>query len=123
LTPLLRVFGRRARPVSLVSPRLRRRAEIEIVEDDITVPGRFPAGFDVIRVANLVQRAYFDEPTLRTIVVNLRERLRDGGLLVICRTTEAGVNDATIFRRTGGRFTAEASLNGGAEVRDLVLAL
>jgi hypothetical protein len=123
LIPALRIFARRTRPVSLVSSQLRGRAEIELVRDDITVPGHFPERFDVIRVANLVQPAYFDERTLRTIAVNLRDRLRDGGLLVICRTAQDGVNHATIFRRFGDRFSSEASINGGSEVQDLVLAL
>ncbi|HXR29820.1 MAG TPA: hypothetical protein VN752_01600 [Solirubrobacterales bacterium] len=123
LIPSLRVFARRARPVSLVSAELRRRAEIELVRDDVTVPGRFAERFDVIRVANLLQPTYFDERTLRTIAVNLRDRLRDGGLLVICRTAEDEINRATIFRRRGDRFSSEASINGGSEVEDLVLAL
>jgi len=122
LTPILRAFSGRARPVSLVSAELRRRGEVEVVRDDVTVPGRFAASFDVIRAANLVQPAYFDERTLRTIVANLRSRLRDGGLLVICRTGEDGLNRATIFRLSGARFSPLASLNGGAEIERLVLS-
>ncbi len=139
LVPILRALGGRARhvdagvtsprrgliqrPVSLVSPELRRRPEIELVRDDVTVAGSFAESFDVIRVANLVQPAYFSQSTLVSIVANLRDRLRDGGLLAICRTTEDGVNKATIFRRRGDHFCAEASLNGGSEVAELVLAL
>ena len=123
--PMAPVVPRRwvHRSVPLVSPELHRRQDIEIVQDDITTPGRFPLAFDVIRVANLVQRVYFDDDTLRKIVINLRDRLRDGGILIICRTTENGVNHATIFRRTGDCFVFDASINDGAEVRDLVLAL
>jgi hypothetical protein len=139
LVPLLRAVAGRARrveaaaaaphrglvrrPVSLVTPALRRRAQIELVPDDVTVAGSFAESFDAIRVANLVQPAYFDQRTLREIVVNLRDRLRDGGLLAICRTTEEGVNKATIFRRRGDHFSSEASLNGGSEVAELVLTL
>ncbi len=111
------------RSVSLVSAELRRRPQIEIVQDDITAAGRFAQRFDVIRVANLVQRAYFDESSLRKVVSNLRERLRDGGILIICHTMEDGVNHATIFRRTGDQLVAEESINGGVEVSDLILAL
>jgi hypothetical protein len=121
LVPALRLFTRRSRPVSLVSAALRRRPEVEVVRDDVTVPGRFRQRFDVIRAANIVQPAYFDERTLRTIAANLRDRLRDGGLLVICRTGEDGVNRGTVFRRRGDRLSSEASINGGSEVRDLVL--
>jgi hypothetical protein len=125
LGPLLRLLapvGRR-RPVPLVVPELRARGEIELVQDDITAPGRFAGTFDVVRAANLVQPGYFDEETMRTILTNLRERLRNGGLLVLCRTTAERDNRATIFRRRGERFLAEASLNGGSEVSELVLSL
>lgn len=123
LAPILRALAPRARPVPLVSPRLLRRPEIELVRDDATGPGRFPARFDAVRVANLLQPAYFDEPTIGRIAANLRERLRDGGLLAVCRTDEDGINRATIFRRRGEGLTPEASLNGGSEVEDLVLSL
>jgi hypothetical protein len=139
LVPFLRALAARARrvdagaavpyrglvkrPVSLVSPELRRRPEIELVRDDVTVAGSFTESFDAIRVANLVQPAYFDQKALVDIAMNLRDRLRDGGLLAICRTTEKGVNKATIFRRRGDHFSSEASLNGGSEVAEVVLAL
>jgi hypothetical protein len=123
LSLALRGLGRWARPVPLVSPRLLRRPEIELVGDDVTVAGRFPQRFDVVRVANLLQPSYFDPATIGRIAANLHERLREGGLLVVCRTGEDGVNRATIFRRRGEGFTPEASLNGGSEVEDLVLAL
>jgi hypothetical protein len=123
LIPVLRLLARRSRPVPLVSPQLRRHGEIEVVRDDVTVPGRFAESFDAIRAANLVQPAYFDERTLRTIVANLRDRLREGGLLVLCRTAEDGANRATIFRRRGRDLVAEVSLNGGSEIEALVLSL
>jgi hypothetical protein len=139
LAPILRVVAARARridagaeaphrglvgrPVPLVSPALERRPEIDLVQDDVTAAGGFANRFDAIRVANLVQPAYFDQRTLTEILKNLLDRLRDGGLLAICRTTESGVNKATIFRRRGAHFASEALLNGGSEVAELVLAL
>ena len=124
LSPLLRAIpGGRRRSIPLVAAELRRRTEIEVVRDDVTVPGRFRSEFDVIRAANLVQPAYFDEPTMREVLANLRDRLRDGGLLVVGRTAEDGTNHATIARRRGDHFEPVASLNGGSEVSDLVVAL
>lgn len=111
------------RSIQLVSPELLRRAEIVVVQDDITMPGRFRETFDAIRVANLLHRTYFDDETLTKMLRNLRDRLRDSGVLALCRTMEDGTNHATIFRRRGDRFVLEASLNNGVEVSDLVLAL
>lgn len=125
LTPLLyglsAVAGRRR--VKLVTAELAQRPRIEVVRDDVSVAGRFQSRFDVVRAANLVQPSYFDEAALRTILGNLRDRVRDGGLLVVCRTTEDGENLATIFRREDDRLLAEARMNGGTEVEAIALAL
>jgi hypothetical protein len=111
------------RSIPLISPALHQQAEIKIVQDDILISGRFLERFDVIRVANLLLRTYFDDEVLTRMVRNLRDRLRNGGILAICRTMEDGTNNATLFRRRGDRLISEASLNGGSEISELVLAL
>jgi SAM-dependent methyltransferase len=122
LEPALRPVGRRARRLWLVVPGLRERPEVELVEDDVTVPGHLEGAFDVVRAANLVQRSYFDDATLRLILANLRSRLRPGGLLALCQSIDDG-NHATIFRLDGDHFSAIASLGDGVGVGDLVLSL
>jgi hypothetical protein len=58
------------------------------------------------------------------MVRNLRARLLPGGLLVVCRTNEAGVNNATVFKLAGdGRLEPIARLNQGSEIADLVVRL
>jgi hypothetical protein len=111
------------RTVPLVVAEAREKPEIEVVRDDVTEGGRYRRGFDGIRVANLLQRGYFDEPTLRRILLNLRARLRDGGLLAICQTVGDDTNQGTVFRLDGDQFRAEATLGGGVEIRDIVLSL
>jgi len=118
-----RARGWAYRQVSLVTPELQLRNEIELIEDDISTPGRFAESFDVIRAANLVQRVYFDDDALRCILRNLRDRLRNGGLLVICRTMPSGINHMSVFRRRGPRLVNVAARNGGVEISELVLAL
>lgn len=109
--------------ISLVNPALDASGQVSVMEDDITVAGRFTAAFDVVRVANLVQKVYFDDATIRAIGANLRDRLRDGGVLVIVRTTEDGVNHATIFRRTAQQLAVCEQINGGSEVSELMCSL
>jgi hypothetical protein len=115
--------GRRIhRRIPLVSPRLVGRGGLEVVDDDLAQPGRFSDCFDVVRAANILNRAYFDEATLSVFVANLIERVRQGGLLAICRTESDGTNRATVFRRTQDSMTVQGRLGGGSEVEDLVLA-
>jgi polysaccharide pyruvyl transferase WcaK-like protein len=79
----------------------------------------------VLRAANILNRGYFDERVLRAMLANLRERLRDGGLLVICRTSTHGdVNNGTLFRLDPERRLCPlARLNAGSEIETLALDL
>jgi hypothetical protein len=122
LVPLLRLLAAaRSRPVFLVSAEARQAPAIEVVRDDVLEGGRFEARFDVLRAANLVQRSYFDEPTLKRLIANLRGRVREGGLLVLCQTLEEE-NAATVFRRQGDQLVPVAVLGAGIDVHDLALA-
>jgi hypothetical protein len=122
LVPLLRALASaRARPVFLVSAEARQAPAIEVVRDDVTEGGRFEGRFDVVRAANLVQRSYFDEATLKRVIANLRDRVREGGLLVLCQTLDEA-NAATVFRRDGDQLVPVAALGDGIDVRDLALA-
>jgi hypothetical protein len=122
LVPLLRALtAARSRPVFLVSAEARQTPEIEVVQDDVMRGGRFEGRFDVVRAANLVQRSYFDDATLRRVIANLRERVREGGLLVLCQTV-GEENAATVFRRQGDQLVPVAGLGEGIDVRDLALA-
>lgn len=110
------------RPLKLVSPLLRNR--IEVVEDDILVNRAYRECFDVVRAANILNRGYFDEGTLMAMLLNLRNRLRRGGLLVVCRTNEKNVNHGSILSLgEDGRLSQVARLNEGSEVEDIALSL
>jgi hypothetical protein len=112
------------RPVELVSRHLVADASIRLVEDDVSLPGEFGQSFDVCRAANLLNRAYFPDDRLTAMATNLVARLRDGGLLIVCRTTDGHggpINQATVFRRSGPGFKVAERLNGGSEVEDLML--
>jgi len=120
----MRRLGVTCRPVKLMSLALRRRHRIEAIEDDILVSSSYGGRFHVVRAANILNRAYFDTLTLERMLVNLRARLRPHGLLVVCRTSETGLNNATVFAlEEDGRFSALTRLNEGSEITDLVLRL
>jgi hypothetical protein len=119
----LKRFGVRYRPLQLVSRSLREFEQILVVEDDILNNRNYGNSFHVIRAANILNRAYFDECKLTAMIRNLRSRLVPGGLLIICKTTEDdSVNHATLFKlQIDGKLAIVAKLNGGSEVEELGL--
>jgi hypothetical protein len=111
-------------PLTLMSPSLSQLPQLRAVEDDILLNTSYTQRFHVLRAANILNLAYFDTATLERMVRNLRSRLLPGGLLIVCRTNEQSVNNATVFTlEKDGRLTATAHLNEGSEITDLVLRL
>ncbi len=111
-------WGMRWRPVQLVSPSVLRRRHIEVIEDDILVNQKLRA---VLRCA--ARREHPEPRLLRSrrrsprCCMNLRERLRDGGRLVVCRTTRDNVNHGTVFGLDGDRnLRVLARINDGSEI-------
>ena len=122
--PTLHRLGVTCRPLTLMSPSLRQLPQLKAVEDDILLNTSYTQRFHALRAANILNLAYFDTATLERMVCNLRSRLLPGGLLIVCRTNEKGVNNATVFTlEKDGRLTATARLNEGSEITDLVLRL
>jgi hypothetical protein len=117
-------WGMRWRPIQLVSPSIRNRARISVVEDDILVNRGYVRRFHVLRAANILNTGYFDEATLTAMLRNLRERLRDGGRLVVCRTNRENVNHGTVFGLDAQRrFQVLARINEGSEVEAIALSM
>ena len=122
--PAQRRLGVTCAPLTLLSPSLNRLPQLRAVEDDILVNTSYQRRFHVLRAANILNLAYFDLATLQRMLLNLRARLLPGGLLIVCRTSETGMNHATVFTlEADGRFKTIACLNQGAEIADLVLEL
>jgi hypothetical protein len=97
---------------------------LTILDDDLLFPGSFADRFHAIRAANILNRSYFSDETLRTMVANVRTRLAPQGILAICRTHDDGVNHGTVFRLNEARELEVISRIGtGSEIEDLVTAL
>ncbi|MHB1860013.1 MAG: hypothetical protein ACYCUM_07910 [Solirubrobacteraceae bacterium] len=114
----------RIRRVGLISRQLAARAQFRIIQDDISKEPHCVQRFDVCRAANILNRSAFSDDAILSMVDNLFSRLRDGGLLVVCRTHhESGkqVNRATVLRKIGDTREVVAQLNGGSDVIDLLI--
>jgi len=114
---------RSAHPIRLVSSRLLNRTTVTCEERDLRRPvAGWRGRFHVVRAANLLNRAYFPESTLATIIRNLLDTLRPGGLLVLCRTHSDGRNHASVVQVLPQGFaTVVLRLGDGSEVEELAL--
>jgi hypothetical protein len=116
-----KTFGMQYRPLELVSSALSSLPDVQIIEDDILADTPTDV-VDVLRAANILHKAYFDEDTLNRMVRNLRHRLRSGGIMIVCRTDYGGRNNASLFRlNANGKFEVLARLNAGSDIEELVL--
>jgi len=117
--------GRVLNSVRLISPRLEKRRDITVQEDDVTASNiGFVGRFDIVRAANILNRDYFDEATLRRAIGNVTRYLSGpGALLLVARTHGDGRHDATIFEVAADcrSFVVVDRFGQGSEVEALVL--
>ncbi len=108
-------------PVKLLSKGFSDNCRIRAVEDDLSAanPPAFKRAFHVIRAANILNLAYFSKSTLRSMLATLQERLKDGGLLVVCRT-DASTNNGTIFRLSSSGLVPVERIGKGSEIEALI---
>jgi len=129
--PILRSYvrsrlskGVRQGPYKLVSPSLRDRTNIQLLDDDILAPtpAELLGNADVVRVANLIQSVYFTDAQMKRAVIAVRERCRgEGSLVVICRDYKNRI-EGSILRLTGeNRFVVEERIGGGSEAEPYFL--
>ena len=118
----VRRFGIGCRRTALISPQLLQQTSRTILDDDLLSSEPFGNQFDVIRAANILNRSYFSDETLRVMISNLRARLKRRGMLIICRTHDDGFNHGTIFRlNEADELDVVCRIGDGSEVESLVV--
>jgi chemotaxis methyl-accepting protein methylase len=126
--PIVRARIKRgeSRRVQLVSPSLSGRNDVELIEDDILKPAPVFAGrFDLVRAANVLNRAYFSRQELTSALNNIKSYLRGpGALLLLTRTHSVTGNAGTLFELDENlQFRVVMRIGGGSEIEDLVLTM
>ena len=110
-------------PVPLVYSDLGKNARVTVLEGNLLERATLPKNLHVVRAANILNRSYFNEHQVVSIVDNLRSTLCPGGILVVCRTDDSGRTNGTVFRlsETGSLEILER-INGGSEIEASVCA-
>ncbi len=74
----------------------------------------------VVRTMNILNRSYFDEPTLRKGIAAAHGSLTEGGLWVVGRTMEDDfTNHVSIFERRGAGWQLVQRMGRGSEIEQL----
>lgn len=79
--------------------------------------------FNFVRCMNLLNLGYFNEQTICKALVNLSNAIDNKGILLIGRTNSNGVNNASFFKKEQDRFILLKDVNGGSEIKRLILSI
>ena len=98
------------------------RGEIRRIDYDVFTT-RMPEAFSFVRCMNLLNLGYFPRESIQVALRNVRESLRESGVLQIGRTHPNGTSHASFYRKRGTRLEALQQVGGGTELRELIAAL
>ena len=76
--------------------------------------------FDVVRVTNLLNYSYFSEDKLKIAISNLNKISKENCIILINRTNKKK-NTGSFFRKKNGKFELLGDVNGGSEIKKLMI--
>lgn len=76
--------------------------------------------YDVVRCMNILILKYFSDSQIRVALHNLKESLRENGLLIIGRTSLDGVNHVSIYKKKKGGMILVHVLGEGSELNSYI---
>ena len=93
--------------------------DVEYVRYDV-FETRLDEKFTFVRCMNLLNLSYFSEDRILMGLRNMRNSLRQGGVLLVGRTIGEAKNAASFFRRQGELLISIRESHGGFEARHVV---
>jgi hypothetical protein len=76
--------------------------------------------FDLVRCMNLLNTLQFSEDQIKKAINHLNISLKDGGFLLLGRTTMGGEHRASLLKKNENRWQTLKELNGGSELKNLM---
>lgn len=109
-------------PIALLSRSFAENGKLRMIEDDLLAQSdsKVCQGFDVIRAANILNLIYFPADLIGRMLATLKQRLKEGGLLIIVRTHPSGENNGSIFRLSNNQFVVVDRFGNGSEIEPIV---
>ena len=105
-------------------PNLENINKYKIFEQDIfDIKKKYFNLFDVVRVTNLLNYSYFTKAKLKKAILNIKKISRENCIILINRTTDKKKNIASFFIKKNGKFELLEDVNGGSEIKELILSV
>ena len=109
---------------NILTPNLDTKEKCKFFEQDIfNIKKKYYNLFDVVRVSNLLNFSYFTKAKLKIAISNINKISKENCIILISRTTSKKKNLGSIFRKKNGKFELIEDVNGGSELKDLMLSL
>ena len=107
----------------LLIPSLDKINELKFFEQDIfNIDKKYFNYFDVVRVSNLLNYSYFSEDKIKKAILNLKKITKENSIILINRTpNNTKKNTASFFIKKKGKFKLIEDINGGSEIKKLML--
>ena len=108
---------------NVLTPHLDKVIKCKFFEQDIfNIKKNYFNLFDVIRVTNLLNYSYFSKTQLKLAIMNINKIARENCIILINRTTKEKKNVGSFFKKKNNKFELLEDINGGSEIKDLVLS-
>ena len=108
---------------NVLIPNLDKIDKFKFFEQDIfDIEKKYFNLFDVVRVSNLLNYNYFSKSKLNKAIMNINKISKENCILLVNRTTEKKKNIASFFIKKQGKFRLLEDINGGSEIKNLILS-
>ncbi len=107
----------------VLMPNLSQINKCKFFEQDIfSVEKKYFDFFDVVRVTNLLNYSYFSKSKIKIAILNLNKISKENSIVLINRTNNRKKNSASFFKKKNGKFELLEDINGGSEIKELMLS-
>lgn len=119
---MLDLMSVKCQKTKVLIPNLDKIDKCKFFEQDIFhIKKKYFNLFDVVRVTNLLNYSYFSKAKLKLAIFNINKISKENCIVLINRTTNKKKNTASLFRKKNGKFELLEDINGGSEIKDLML--
>ena len=120
---LLNFMNIRCENSKVLMPILDKIDKCKFFEEDIfDINKKYFNSFDVVRVTNLLNYSYFSRAKLKIAISNINKISKENCIILLNRTSKNKKNMASIYRKKNGKFELLEDVNGGSEIKDLMLS-